>query len=245
MSDGRLRLDCLGSANAFSYGRYWSGFLLDRRVLLDCPPQTLAHLFRMGVLTSAVDLVLLSHEHSDHIGGMDLLLLDAMQRTAGERERALAVAGPPGIYARLREVIGPSARLPERGDPRVVWFEQRDGGAFEWAGVRVECFEVEHAADITALGFRVRTAGGVVAYTGDTRLCDAVLRLAEGAEVVIVECGGDREHGHFEWPDIATLRRELSMSTHVLVTHYGEDAPDAVRALAGVTLAEDFATYEY
>ncbi len=237
-----MRLDCLGSGNAFSHGRYWSGFLLDRRVLLDCPPQTLVHLFKLGVPTKTIDLVLLSHEHSDHIGGMDLFLLDAMYRTAEARRQPLAVAGPPGIYARLREVIGDSDRLPPRGDPRIVWFEQEDGGAFEWSGVTVECIEVEHDPDLTSLGFRLHAGGRVLAYTGDTRPCDAVHRLAEGGETLIVECGVGAYH--FDWPDILDLRSRLPEATHLLVTHYGEGVPPEVRETPGVTLAEDFEVYE-
>ena len=53
-----MRLDCLGSGFAFSHGRYWSGFLLDGRVLLDCPPQTLPHLFKLDVRSEAIELVL-------------------------------------------------------------------------------------------------------------------------------------------------------------------------------------------
>ncbi len=237
-----MRLDCLGSGNAFSHGRYWSGFLLDRHILLDCPPQTLPHLFKLGVSSEAVDLVLLSHEHSDHVGGIDLLLLDAMYRTWERRERPLAIAGPPGIYDRLREVIGDSGRLPPREDPRIAWFEQGGGTAFEWAGVTVECVEVEHDPALTSLGFRVRAGGEVIAYTGDTRPCAAVDRLAEGARLLIVECGVGTYH--FDWHDILELRARLPQSTDVLVTHYGGDVPPAVRDVPGLSLAEDFAAYE-
>ena len=242
-----MRLDCLGSGFAFSHGAYWSGFLLDGRVLLDCPPQTLPHLFRLDVRTTAVDLVLLSHEHSDHIGGLDLFLLDERRahEAGAERGHPLAIAGPPGIHDRLREVVGTSSRLPDRGDPRIVWFEQPGGSAFEWAGVQVECVAMDHAPDIDALGFRVRLPGGVVAYSGDTGYGEALLRLAEGADLLIAECGGDREHGHMAWDDIRALRGAVDPATRLLVTHYDPLAvPDWARSLDGVELAEDFATYE-
>ena len=244
-----MRLDCLGSGFAFSHGRYWSGFLLDGRVLLDCPPQTLPHLFLRGVRSEALDLVLLSHEHSDHIGGVDLFLLEAMlgggASGAEARERPLAIAGPPGIYQRLREVIGPSERLPERGDPRLRWFEQAGGTSFEWAGLAVECVAMDHALDIEALGFRVRDPEGLVAYSGDTAYGEALLALGEGADLLIVECGGDRAHGHMEWDDVRALREALAPSTRVLVTHYDPDAvPRWAQELEGVALAEDFASYE-
>ena len=242
-----MRLDCLGSGFAFSHGAYWSGFLLDRRVLLDCPPQTLPHLFGLDVPTTAIDLVLLSHEHSDHIGGVDLFLLEERRarREGAPRAHPLAIAGPLGIYDRLREVVGTSSRLPDRDDARIEWFEQPGGSAFEWAGVQVECVAMDHAPGIEALGFRLRLPGGVVAYSGDTAYGEALLQLAEGADLLIAECGGDRKQGHMEWEDIRTLRAALDASTRLLVTHYDPRAvPDWARSLDGVELAEDFATYE-
>lgn len=244
-----LRLDCLGASYAFSDGRYWSGFLLNGRILLDCPPQALAHLYRLGKAVPAqLDLILLSHEHADHIAGTDALLLNEHVRVAGaglRDGRPLAIAGPPGIYARLRAMIGERERLPPRSDPRVVWFDGAAPDRFEWAGVTVERLAVEHDPTIESHGFRVHVDGGIVAYTGDTEMCDAVLQLAEGADVLIVECGGDRAYWHFEWPDIFALREQLPPSTEVLVTHYGHrDAPD-VTAIDGLTLAQDFAVYEY
>ncbi len=242
--DGELRLDCLGTASAFSYGRYWSGFLLDGRVLLDCPPQTLVHLYRLGVSVEQVDLVLLSHEHSDHILGLDPFLLGAMTSESEQRRRPLAIAGPPSIYDRVREMVGTSSLLPPREDPRISWFEQPGGSAFEWAGVTVECVEMEHAPDITALGFRVQLGGRLLAYSGDTRMCEALPALAEGAELLVVECGGRRESRHMVWDDVFALRRQLPPATRMLVTHYDHRTAPDVSAIDGLTLAEDFATHE-
>ena len=244
MTDQPLRLDCLGSASAFSYGRYWNGYLLDGRVLLDCPPQALVHLYRLGVSSDQIDLILISHQHTDHVLGLDLFLLDAILSEAETHEHPFAVAGPPGIYDRVGEIVGPSTRLPPRDDPRITWFEQRGGGAFEWAGVTVECVEVEHAPDITALGFRVRLGGRLFAYSGDTRMCDALHALAEDADTLIIECGGHRETHHMTWDDVFALREALPASTKMLVTHYDHRTAPDVSAVDGLALAEDFATYE-
>ena len=245
----RIRLDCLGSGHAFSHGRYWSGFLLNGRVLLDCPPQTLAHLYRFGEdALAALDLILLSHEHSDHMGGMDLLLLEEMQgRSSRAREgRPLGVGAPPGMYARLREVIGASQRLPAMDDPRLAWFEAPAPSSFAHAGVEVERIEVEHAPELTSHGYRVRLDGRVLSYTGDTRLCDAVLELAEGAEVLILECGGARAAHHMEWNDVLLLREQVPRTTDILVTHYDQiGVPPRVISIPGLRLAEDFAVYEW
>jgi ribonuclease BN (tRNA processing enzyme) len=217
-------------------------------VLLDCPPQTLAHLYRLGAdIPAAIDLILLSHEHADHIGGMDLLLLEETQgRSASARRgRPLGVGAPPGMYTRLREMIGDHARLPPIDDPRLAWLEGPAPGSFAHAGIEVERIEVEHAPEITSHGYRIRVGGGVLAYTGDTRMCDAVLELAEGADVLIVECGGARVAHHMEWDDVLGLREQVPQSTEILVTHY-DHLPVPLRATStpGLRLAEDFAVYE-
>ena len=66
--------------------------------------------------------------------------------------------------------------------------------------------------------------------------------LAKGAHALIVECGVGTYH--FDWPDILELRASLPDTTQILVTHYGDGVPDEVRGVPGLTLAEDFASYE-
>ncbi len=250
MSDrvtGTLHLDCLGSGNAFSHGQYWSGFLLDGRILLDCPPQTLAHLRKLDVTVDVLDLVLLTHEHADHVLGMDLLLLEAMEGESRRQDSTTRILGPPGIYDRVRGIVGSSSRLPDRDDARLPWSEQAGGTRIDLRDINggdigVECVEVDHFPQFTSLGYRIHLGGKVVAYTGDTKICDAVYELADGADLLIAECGGGPPH--MDWPDIFALREALPTSTAMLITHYdGRSAPD-VAAVDGMTLAEDFASYE-
>jgi ribonuclease BN (tRNA processing enzyme) len=249
---GALRLDCLGSGHAFSHGRDWSGFLLNGRVLLDCPPQALAALYRISLQRIVdLDLVLLSHLHADHILGMDLLLLELEQGLAStlRENRPLAVAGPHGTYERLRAIVGESDRLPSKDDPRVAWFESDAPSSFEWAGIGVDRYVMEHDPGLVALGYRVGLEGHLVAYTGDTRLTPAIEALANNADVLVVECGGAAAAGkpttHLNWPDVVALRARLPAETHMIVTHYDAfSAPAKVDLPAGITLAEDGGSWE-
>jgi ribonuclease BN (tRNA processing enzyme) len=246
VSHGHLRLDCLGAGYAFSRGSYWSGFLLNERVLLDCPPQALVHLYRLGKTAADIDLVLLSHAHTDHIGGMDHLLLDAVYRQKDVRGKPFAVGAPPGMYDRLHARLGETPRLPVRDDPYIEWFEQKARSSFEWMGTVVDLFEMEHAPDLYSLGYRVTIDGAVVSYTGDTVYGEHLLELAEGARALIAECGGDVEHGHMNWDDLRRLRKELPRETELLVTHYDpRTVPIDLGSIEGLTLADDFGVYEY
>ncbi len=218
---------------------------MDGRLLLDCPPQTLAHLYQLGGRPDDIDLVLLSHAHSDHIGGIDLLLLGVVVEHGDRlRERPLAIAGPPGIRTRVGELIGNSRRLPGPRDPRLRWFEQEGGSSFTWQDIRIDCISVEHAPDLPALGYRVRIGGRTLAYTGDARLTPAIDELAAGSDLLIVECGGARERGHFEWDDVRELRGRLPAATRVLVTHYDHMTAPERSSLPNIELAEDLARYE-
>jgi ribonuclease BN (tRNA processing enzyme) len=99
-----MRLTILGSGDAFSGGgRLPSCYLVETGeavFLLDCGPSILPALKRMGRSTNDFDVIVLSHLHGDHIGGLPFLLIDAIY--PAQRKTPLTLVGPPGLEARFR-----------------------------------------------------------------------------------------------------------------------------------------------
>ncbi len=92
----------MGTGDAFaSFGRSQSGYLIDApagRVLLEAGPGLMQALKRGGVSTDSFDLLLISHLHGDHFGGLPFLILDYMWET--RRKKTLTIAGPPKLEQR-------------------------------------------------------------------------------------------------------------------------------------------------
>lgn len=92
-----------GCGDAFgSGGRSNSCYLVEAAgmlVALDFGASAPVALKRMKVDTARIDMVVLSHLHGDHFGGLPTLLLDGA--LAQRRSRPLAIIGPPGTRARL------------------------------------------------------------------------------------------------------------------------------------------------
>src|SRR5919197_4710380 len=70
--------------------------------LIDCGASSLPALKRLGIARDEIDLILITHFHGDHFGGLPFLLLDAQFY---RRSRPLAMAGPQGIEARLANLM--------------------------------------------------------------------------------------------------------------------------------------------
>src|SRR5437762_5030575 len=101
-----MQVQFVGCGDAFgSGGRYNTCFhVTGERVnfLIDCGASSLPALKRLDVVRDDIDLILITHFHGDHFGGVPFLLLDA-QFT--RRTRPLVIAGPEGIEARLVQVM--------------------------------------------------------------------------------------------------------------------------------------------
>lgn len=89
----------VGSGDAFgSGGRFNTCFHVAAertRFLLDCGASSLVALKRGGIDRNAIDLILLTHFHADHFGGVPFFVLDA--QLVARRTRPLTIAGPPGL----------------------------------------------------------------------------------------------------------------------------------------------------
>jgi ribonuclease BN (tRNA processing enzyme) len=240
-----LELTFLGTGNAFAPTRYWSSFLANDHVLFDAPPTLLAHLKKLDKDPGQIDVVFISHFHGDHYFGLPFLLLEFAELS--QRKRALTIVGPPGIAKRLQSVTDLAFsnvfRKPQRGYD-LHFIEARNGRGGELGDCEFLARKVTHVDGLECFGYRVQTEHGIIAYSGDTMMCDALVPLADGADVFVVECScwGDHCGPHLTPADILELRRRIRPSTKFVLTHIGGgEAPQAIHD-AGIVIADDLKT---
>jgi ribonuclease BN (tRNA processing enzyme) len=242
-----LELSFLGSGNAFAPdGRYWSSFLLNGRYLLDAPPTLLPHLKRLGVPPADIRAVFISHFHGDHFLGLPFLLLEYLHMTP--RQEDLYIVGPPGVEKMIEaaaEMAFPNLSHADAGYQR-CYLEAETDRQQTVDAISFQAFPMKHSGGkLVSFGYRLRLAEKVLAYTGDTEVCEEIFALAEGADVLVLDCNYSQGKGpdHLSFADVPEIRRRLPLSTTIILTHL-EAEPD-VSGLEGTLVAQDFATFRF
>jgi len=241
-----MRLTIVGSGDAFgSGGRFNTCFQVETpsaKLLIDCGASSLVALRTRGLEPNHLDGIILSHLHGDHFGGLPFLLIDAQHMS--RRQRPLAIAGPPGTRARLEaalEVLFPGAPATKW---RFSWevIEIEPGRPQDVLGHRLVTAEVPHPSGAPSTAVRLSDGSATLAYSGDTEWTEALLPIADGAQLLIVECSGyaGRLPYHLTWevlePRLPDLRAQRIMVTHMNPTALAH--LDEIRA-AGVLVAAD------
>ena len=109
-------------------------------------------------------------------------------------------------------------------------------------GFEVETAEVKHLSGASSTAVRLNDCERILAYSGDTEWTDALIRIADGADLFITECYNHdgKVTGHMSWTELKIrlpdLRARRIMLTHMNPTMLAEQA--SARA-AGLLVAED------
>lgn len=223
----RVQVRFLGSGDAFgSGGRLQSSVLLESdgfHALLDCGTTALIGLKRAAIDPAVVDVILVSHLHGDHFGGIPFFLLDAQ---FSRRLRPLLVAGPPGLAERLRqamEVFFPGSSVVARKfDTKLV--ELPPEVPTPLGALTVSAYEVRHESGAPAYALRIEIAGRVVAYSGDTEWTEALPKAAEDSDLFICEAYfyEKRIPYHLDYRTLMEHRSEIR-TKRLVVTHMSAD----------------------
>jgi ribonuclease BN (tRNA processing enzyme) len=242
-----LELSFLGSANAFTPGgRYWSSFLLNGRYLFEAPPTVLPHLKRLGVPLADIQAVFITHFHGDHFLGLPFLFLEYHYLTP--RRDDLHIIGPPGVQRMVEELTNLAFSNLKNADAGYQrrYLEVTPDREQAVGDVRFRAMAMKHAKErLKCFGYRLTVGEKVLAYTGDTELCEEVFALAEGADVLVLDCNYAEGTGpqHVGFAEALELRKRLPPSTTIILTHL-EAEPD-VRGVEGMLVAQDFATFRF
>ncbi len=155
--------------------------------LIDCGASSMPALKRYGILRDDIDLVLITHFHGDHFGGVPFLLLDAQ---FSRRKRPLVIAGPPGIELRLTRLMEAlfehSSSTKQHFELSVVALEP--GETREFGAVKVTAFPVVHGDSGGPFhAYRVEAEGRTLAYSGDTQWTETLVGAGHDADLFIAE----------------------------------------------------------
>jgi ribonuclease Z len=165
-----------------------------RVLLFDAGSGVMRRLRAANLPISGPEALFITHLHSDHtLGYADLMLTSWVMR----RRAPFPVYGPPGLRSMTDHllaaysediIIRTNGLEHEVADGyRVDVHEIRGGVVYEKDGVRVTAITVEHGAWKEAFGYRIDTADRSIVISGDTRPSEAVLKAAQGVDVLIHE----------------------------------------------------------
>ena len=177
--------DALGSGGRLNTCFHVTGARVN--FLIDCGASSLPGLKRLGIISNDVDLIVITHFHGDHFGGLPFLLLDA-QFT--RRARPLVVAGPAGIKAKLAQLMETlfehASKTKPRFDLSVV--ELTPGQCRSFGEVKVTPYPVVHGeSGGPFLAYRIEAEERVIAYSADTEWTATLIPAARNADLFIAE----------------------------------------------------------
>ncbi len=183
-------------------------FTPDDVMLLDTAGgfQVLRHLKQAGIDLATIHSVFISHRHSDHIGGLEPLLLHIGLHAlaTGRRAKEFVVYGHPDVIAAgqqlLECMVSIAPHLFEMTGEKLRWVPVTPGKRISVReGLHLTPFTVDHEPlGDTCQGCRVEFEQGgrewSVVYSGDTRPTPEVDKYAQGADILIHEAGGVDSH---------------------------------------------------
>jgi ribonuclease BN (tRNA processing enzyme) len=230
-----------GSGDSFGDGgRFQSCILVEHdgyRALLDCGASSLIAMKRASFDPNTIDAVLVTHFHGDHAGGVPYLIVDGQFR---KRDRPLLIAGPEGIHERMTAIF--EAALPTSSATRQafeVTYAELGEKPSRFGPLTVTALPVAHLRATAPHGLRVTIGAKTIGYTGDTEWCDALPRLAYGADLFIAEAYSFEKPipQHLSHATLLAHRDELH-AKRIVLTHPGPEALAHAKELAW-ELADD------
>jgi ribonuclease BN (tRNA processing enzyme) len=241
-----MQIRVLGCSGSIAAGNRTTSFLLDGQVLIDAGTG-------VGDLTLeemvAIDHILVTHSHLDHVLSIGLLADSVTRRRAAASRPPVQVHALPATIAALRlhifnGVIWPDfTRLPDTDHPVLAFAPLEVGQVLALGTRQIEVLPASHT--VPAVGYAVMGGAGAWVFTGDTGPNPALWHRLQNlpvAALVIETAFRDDEHAlariskHLCPAQLQQELAQLPSAVDVYITHI---KPGEVEAVMTEICAQD------
>jgi ribonuclease BN (tRNA processing enzyme) len=150
--------------------------LIDNNLLIDCGAGAVRNLRALEVNLTAIEKILITHFHADHVGDL-ISLLWAMEMD--RRSTPIEIVGYTGVEDLTRSLLK-LMYFPEEFTTLKITYRSLTGGE-EFEGIAVQ--RTLHKPP--NLAYRVTKGGRSVCYSGDTAYYEPLAKFAEGCDLLI------------------------------------------------------------
>jgi ribonuclease BN (tRNA processing enzyme) len=232
-----LELTILGAGDAFaSHGRFQSGYIIEgasQRILMEAGPTALCALKRLKFDPADIDLILVSHGHGDHFGGLPFFLLEYIYESS--LRTTLTIAGPRRLEERTWRLFhtmfpGPKPEI-DRLTRKLKFVVLEPGCDVKFGPARVRAMRTPHMKRDVSLALRIVQDGRTIAFSGDSGWTDEMIPFVAGADLFLCECtyfDSTKLDFHMNYPGLAANRARFDVGRMVL-THLGREVLDRMR----------------
>lgn len=223
------RVVFLGTASAVAYEGHQNSHLVveagEECVLVDSVGHDILRLGQVGLHINELTGVMVTHFHPDHVTGLPLLLMNMWLL---DRKAPLDIYGLEHALTRVEDMMAlfewekwpemyPVHFHPQPLEEMALAVDTRD--------LRIYTSPVEHLVPTLGLRMEFPAKDFVVAYSSDTDPCPQMIKLAQGADVLIHEAGGDYQ-GHTSPSEAGEVARKAGVGSLYLI-HYSFHEQDA------------------
>ena len=219
-----MKLTILGSGICFpELERHFSSYLVQTNglnLVFDFGTGAIDGLLKVGLNYYDIDIIFLTHLHTDHFSELPALLFTSLAEPPGRElwTKDLIIYGPKGFRKRYNYLSKAFNLKKYKPKYKVIVKELKDSDITKINNCIIKSYQVEHSKSHLCLAYRIESEDKILTYSGDSGDCQGLREACQNSDLAILEAtmGEDLIEMHLNGELAGKIAQETNVKKLIL-----------------------------